>query len=283
MNLQTLINDFESCMGYPYATPGTNDHRGIDCSGMFVRAFARQGQTIYHGSNTIWRREMSTQFPIRQASDLRPGMAVFKWLPTGQRQKDSLGNFCHIGLVTRVNPLRIVHASSAAGKVVADTRLGKWKYAGWLKAVSPGKAPAAPDSEATGHTLPPAAATANDAAPQTSLSHVRDTGNAPQGTSPLSRGSEGGRGVGQTPTVKRNSIGDAVRHLQTRLTQAGYHVGSSGIDGFFGKDTEHALRLFQRHQGLQVDGIAGPCTWQALTSITQSPHAAHTANERSTS
>lgn len=53
LNLEQLISDFEACIGFPYASPGTNDERGIDCSGMFVRAFRRQGASIYHGSNTI--------------------------------------------------------------------------------------------------------------------------------------------------------------------------------------------------------------------------------------
>ena len=43
LNLEQLISDFEACIGFPYASPGTNDARGIDCSGMFVRAFRRQG------------------------------------------------------------------------------------------------------------------------------------------------------------------------------------------------------------------------------------------------
>ena len=39
-------------------------------------------------------------------------MAVFKWKPvTPARFSDGLGDFCHIGLVTSVSPLRIVHAS----------------------------------------------------------------------------------------------------------------------------------------------------------------------------
>ena len=44
IQLDRLIADFEDCIGWPYAAPGTNDHRGIDCSGMFVRAFRLQGQ-----------------------------------------------------------------------------------------------------------------------------------------------------------------------------------------------------------------------------------------------
>ena len=70
------------------------------------------------------------------SSDL-PGMAVFKWnANTPEKFNDGLGDFQHIGLVTSVNPLRIVHASSAVGCVTTDTKLGKWAYWSWLKDVA---------------------------------------------------------------------------------------------------------------------------------------------------
>ena len=78
IDIPQLIADFEACIGWPYASPGTNDERGIDCSGMFVRAFRLQGESIYHGSNTIWRRHLAQKGPIRSEGDLQPGMAVFK-------------------------------------------------------------------------------------------------------------------------------------------------------------------------------------------------------------
>ena len=28
LNLSQLISDFEACIGFPYASPGTNDERG---------------------------------------------------------------------------------------------------------------------------------------------------------------------------------------------------------------------------------------------------------------
>ena len=135
INTERLIADFEDCLGWPYKTPGTNDERGIDCSGMFVRAYRLQGQRIYHGSNTIWRKHLREKGPIDSVRDLRPGMAVFKWKPdTPAKFSDDEGDFCHIGLVTSVNPLRIVHASTEGMKVKADSKIGKWKYWGVLAA-----------------------------------------------------------------------------------------------------------------------------------------------------
>ncbi len=144
INIEKLISDFEDCLGWPYKTPGTNDERGIDCSGMFVRAYRLQGQRIYHGSNTIWRKHLREKGRIDSVRDLRPGMAVFKWKPdTPAKFSDDEGDFCHIGLVTSVSPLRIVHASTEGMKVRADSKIGKWRYWGILAAAEkPAEAPA---------------------------------------------------------------------------------------------------------------------------------------------
>ncbi len=57
----------------------------------------------------------------------------------------------------------------------------------------------------------------------------------------------------------RGSSGDAVAALQRAL---GMPAGS--VDGQFGARTEATVRLFQRRQGLAVDGIVGPQTRAAL-------------------
>lgn len=150
IDIPQLIADFESCIGWPYKSPGTNDERGIDCSGMFVRAFRLQGESIYHGSNTIWRKHLAQKGRIDSVSDLRPGMAVFKWKPeTPSKFNDNQGDFCHIGLVTSVKPLRIVHASTEGMHVKADSKIGRWKYWGMLAAADI-KTPAASPAD----TLP---------------------------------------------------------------------------------------------------------------------------------
>ena len=137
LDVNKLIASVEECLGWPYVSPGTNDSRGIDCSGLFVKAYRDQGASIYHGSNTIYRKYCAEKGKMTSVSQLKPGMAVFKWNPnTPEKFNDGLGDFQHIGLVTSVNPLRIVHASSAAGCVTTDEKLGKWAYWGWLKDVA---------------------------------------------------------------------------------------------------------------------------------------------------
>ena len=137
LDAKKLIASVEECLGWPYVSPGTNDARGIDCSGLFVKAFRDQGGSIYHGSNTIYRKYCSEKGKLTNVSQLKPGMAVFKWnANTPEKFNDGLGDFQHIGLVTSVNPLRIVHASSASRCVTTDTKLGKWAYWGWLKDVA---------------------------------------------------------------------------------------------------------------------------------------------------
>lgn len=56
--------------------------------------------------------------------------------------------------------------------------------------------------------------------------------------------------------MRRGAVGPAVSDVQSAL----------GIpaDGVFGRQTEHAVKRFQRRCGLQVDGIVGPETWSAL-------------------
>ena len=137
LDVNKLIASVEECLGWPYVSPGTNDSRGIDCSGLFVKAYRDQGAFIYHGSNTIYRKYCSEKGKLTSTSQLKPGMAVFKWnANTPEKFNDGLGDFQHIGLVTSVNPLRIVHASSAVGCVTTDSKLGKWAYWGWLKDVA---------------------------------------------------------------------------------------------------------------------------------------------------
>jgi hypothetical protein len=68
--------------------------------------------------------------------------------------------------------------------------------------------------------------------------------------------------------------GQDVRSYQERLSALGY-CGVDGrqlrADSDFGKNTEHAVRNFQRKHGLHVDGVVGDDTREALTKAERAP------------
>ena len=68
------------------------------------------------------------------------------------------------------------------------------------------------------------------------------------------------------PTLKKGSTGADVKELQKKLIELGYSCGVSGADGDFGDATLAAVKLFQKKNGLAVDGIVGTQTWKALNS-----------------
>lgn len=77
----------------------------VDCSGAFTYAARKLGNiSVSHSSNQIPRKYMTELLPISEA---KPGYAVLrhtnKWESDSLRRKynDGLGNFKHIGLVSR--------------------------------------------------------------------------------------------------------------------------------------------------------------------------------------
>jgi N-acetylmuramoyl-L-alanine amidase len=66
----------------------------------------------------------------------------------------------------------------------------------------------------------------------------------------------------ERPVLRPGMDGDDVRHLQRRLTSQGFYNGP--ISGFFGPQTEAAVRQAQTDNNLTVDGIVGPATWGVL-------------------
>lgn len=65
------------------------------------------------------------------------------------------------------------------------------------------------------------------------------------------------------PLLTRGStLAADVRKLQTMLGATG-----KDVDGIFGPKTEAAVRGFQEHAGILVDGKVGPYTWEALDKI----------------
>lgn len=141
-----LISVFHTIIGWPYATPGSNDSNGIDCSGAFVYAYRQFGQRIYHGSNRIIREYCRDVRTVTNVGQLVPGMAIFKsrsdlsrmkaeYKPGGRYYDPALpDDYYHVGLVASVNPLQIINATTPVARI--DNVLSKWCCAGYLNAVS---------------------------------------------------------------------------------------------------------------------------------------------------
>ena len=64
--------------------------------------------------------------------------------------------------------------------------------------------------------------------------------------------------------LSRGDRGKEVLDVQTRLRTQGFELGAEGVDGFFGPNTELALRSFQQQRGLLVDAVVGDNTWREL-------------------
>ena len=67
---------------------------------------------------------------------------------------------------------------------------------------------------------------------------------------------------GNYVTLEKGTMGSLVTRLQKALRSAGYFKGT--CDGYYGEDTEAAVRNFQRDKGLTPDGKAGPATQRYL-------------------
>ena len=69
----------------------------------------------------------------------------------------------------------------------------------------------------------------------------------------------------ELPLLKRGDVSGAVLSVQVLLIYKwAVSCGPDGADGDFGPNTETAVKAFQRHYGLEADGVVGPLTWRKL-------------------
>ena len=78
---------------------------------------------------------------------------------------------------------------------------------------------------------------------------------------------------------KYGSRGAEVTQIQTKLKRWGYYKGN--IDGIYGSQTVAAVKLFQRKNGLAVDGIAGKNTLAAMGIYSSSSSSSSSSNSNS--
>lgn len=74
-------------------------------------------------------------------------------------------------------------------------------------------------------------------------------------------------------TLRRGSIGEAVRTLQMSLISLGYDVGrNTKADGKFGPATEAGIRAFQVDNGLSVTGIWTDADQAIMDKVLEDEH-----------
>lgn len=125
---------------------GCDSTTACDCIGM-VKYGLHKNNVAFSTTGTNWtfRNQVEDIRVIRKASDLKFGDVVFKmrepsesgynlpskYKPGGSAYNGDLNDYCHIGVVKSVSPLRIIHMTSPTAKT--DTSIGRWKRAACLK------------------------------------------------------------------------------------------------------------------------------------------------------
>ena len=108
-------------------------HYVADCSGMFSWAFKKLGGSMYHGSNTMWKKYMVAKGALSKGKridgqELKPGTAVFK---------NSGTNYYHVGLY--VGNGTVIEAKGTYYGVVTSA-VSTWHAWGEMKGVDYGDA-----------------------------------------------------------------------------------------------------------------------------------------------
>ena len=200
-------------------------HKVADCSGLFSWAFKQLGGTMYHGSDTMYRKYCVNKGELNRGkradcATLKPGTAVFVW--NGKK-------YSHVGLY--IGDGVVIEAMGTINGVttskVTDTKWTRW---GELAGVD-----------------------------YHSEFRIQNSELSPAGGEILHCAQDD-----RKPTVRKGSKGAAVKEMQSILQRLGYDLGPCGADGDFGKCTLAAVKAFQKDHGLVADGICGPKTWAKL-------------------
>lgn len=130
----------------PKYKKGASNLKECDCIGMDKYAFREAGVRFSTpGTNYSARYQMAAFAPLTDVSQLRPGAVVFRakhpgesgyslrgaYQRGGARYNGDLTDYCHIGTVASVDPVRIIHMTSPTAKTDTDWR--RWHYIGLWK------------------------------------------------------------------------------------------------------------------------------------------------------
>lgn len=105
-------------------------HTVADCSGLFTWAFKQLGGTMYHGSDTMFRKYTTASGALKagkrtDGQELLPGTAVFVY-------NEEKKNYSHVGLYIG-NGYVIEAASTQKGVIRSKVSDAKWEYWGELR------------------------------------------------------------------------------------------------------------------------------------------------------
>ena len=105
-------------------------HRVADCSGLFSWAFRQLGGTIYHGSDTMYRKYCVNKGELSKGKrtdrgTLKPGTAVFVW---------NGSSYSHVGLYAG-GGIVIEAMSTLKGVTTTKVTAGKWTHWGEVTGV----------------------------------------------------------------------------------------------------------------------------------------------------
>ena len=105
-------------------------HTVADCSGLFSWAFKKLGGSMYHGSDTMFRKYCVNKGELKKGkrtdrATLKPGTAVFVW--NGK-------TYSHVGLYVGDNTV-IEAMSTIRGVTTSKATAGKWTHWGELSGV----------------------------------------------------------------------------------------------------------------------------------------------------
>lgn len=138
---------YDIVLAQPEYDLGSYSKTKCDCIGMVKYGLSQNGVKLETtGTNWTFRNQVKNIRKITSVSVLQVGDVVFKMrspsdsgynLPSKYRHggiayNGDLNDYCHIGVVKSVKPLRIIHMTSPSAKT--DTSIGKWKYAAELLA-----------------------------------------------------------------------------------------------------------------------------------------------------
>lgn len=69
------------------------------------------------------------------------------------------------------------------------------------------------------------------------------------------------------PELAKGATGSTVKAMQILLVGWGYKLPLYGADGEYGSETRTALKSYQMHNRLDVDGVCGIKTWKKLLGV----------------